>query len=329
MTTRALHRAATAGALVVTLAGAWLADEPAAQAEGQVSADNRALAETLFFAGRGLMEAKRYREACLKFFESYRLDPATGTLLNLAVCHEKEGKIASAWGEYKQALVESRKASYESRVQLAEQSIARLEPELPRLSIEVPAAAAVPGLEISRNGVPLQQGAWNTELPVDPGTVVVKASAPGRAPRELTIEIAPRETKRLEVPPLALVPRPTERVWSSQKKWGVASVVAGVAFVGLGATFGGLAVRSRRASDDACPAFDGEPRCDQAGADAMSRANRYAWASNVSVAVGLVGVGVGSWLIWKGGDVEQPRAAWELRVGPTLGGAQWSLIGRF
>src|SRR5262245_33315596 len=80
---------------------AWLAP---GMASAQSSGTEVALAEMLYRQGRQLMAEGKVSEACPKFAESYRLDAATGTLLNLASCHESERKLATAWLEYSEAL---------------------------------------------------------------------------------------------------------------------------------------------------------------------------------------------------------------------------------
>ena len=60
-------------------------------------------ADVLFDQGRKLYTAGKYEEAAEKFRESQRLDPAPGTLLNLAECYVKLGKTASGWSTFREA----------------------------------------------------------------------------------------------------------------------------------------------------------------------------------------------------------------------------------
>jgi len=294
--------------------------------------DARALAETLFFTARGMMEAGRYAEACGKLTESYRLDPAAGTLLNLAVCNQKIGKIASAWGEFRDAQAEARRMNRPDREKLATDGIAAIEPELPFLAIDVPPLVRViRGIEILRNGVPLQSAAWDTELPVDPGDVEVIERAPGYKPRMLHVTVAAKQHATLAAVPLDLAPidRPPVSFWTGKRTTGLILVLAGVAAAGGGSAFGILATNDKKKSDDNCPTYAGEIRCQQAGVDAMNKANTEAWISNIGFGLAAVGVGLGSYLFLSGGAKEQPPStvSWAVSGGP--GGAMGRLTGRF
>jgi hypothetical protein len=301
----------------------------------------------LFFTARGLMEAGRYAEACTKLAESYRLDPAAGTLLNLAVCHESEGRIASAWGEFRQALSDARKANRPDREELAKNSIAKLEPELPFLTIVVPDFARVKDLEILRNGVVLGSGGWGTELPTDPGKVEIVARAPGYLPKSKTITIQRKQhlsttIDKLDPAPVLETVAAGEPGWSTTRKTGAVLFVGGLVGIGAGAYFGFSALSQRDKSDDNCPILDGEYRCTQTGADASSKANLAAWGSNIGLGLGGAAVLVGSYLFITGktektesGSSPSPQADTTFRprvrfgFAPTVGGAQGAVFGSF
>jgi tetratricopeptide (TPR) repeat protein len=147
-------------------------------------ATNRAAAEALFNDARQLVSQGKYAEACPKFAESNRLDPATGTLLNLADCYEKVGKTASAWA----AFTEVASMANDSRAQFARGRAAALLPTLAKLTLQLanPPAGAV----ITRDGVAMPVAMLGVPIPVDPGRHVIEATAPGRIRFQRSVDIA-------------------------------------------------------------------------------------------------------------------------------------------
>src|SRR6185436_12399932 len=75
-----------------------------ASALAEPTAADKSLATQLFKEGRALVDQGKVAEGCRKLEESQRLDPGGGTLLNVALCHEKEGRTATAWAEFTEAL---------------------------------------------------------------------------------------------------------------------------------------------------------------------------------------------------------------------------------
>src|SRR5262245_61366650 len=146
----------------------------------QAQSTDRALAEQLFREGQSLVEAKRFAEACPKFAESQRLDPGTGTLLNLAACHQSQGKLASAWTEYSTVITLATRDNRPDRVSFAEERLKEIEPKLSRLTLELSPAADTPGLVIKLDGAVVGRPALGVAVPVDPGTHNVEANATGK-----------------------------------------------------------------------------------------------------------------------------------------------------
>ena len=179
-------RSAICSAAWLALASAGVLVAPHARAQ---SATEVSLAETLYRQARELGAAGNYAEACPKFAESYRLDPATGTLLNLASCHESQGKIATAWLEYSDALAISRRDHRQSRVKFAEERISLIEPKLSRLTLVLAPGVDGSALELSLDGGQIGPAALGVPTPVDPGKHVVEAKAPGKKPWTGSVDI--------------------------------------------------------------------------------------------------------------------------------------------
>jgi hypothetical protein len=275
----------------------------------------RALAETLFYAGKGLMQENQVARACEKFAESYRLDPTPGTLLNLGVCHEQEGKLASAWGEFRQAIAEARRSNRPDREELAKAEIAKIEPDLPFVKITVPREVRVPGLSVSMNGVPLEEGAWELELPVDPGTSEITALAPNYKQETKHITIEKRQHLTLQLAPLEPGPPP---FMTTKRVIGFSAMAAGVALAGAGAAFGVMALNNKSTSNANCPSWFDEQRCTQAGSSAMSTAYTDAWVADIGIGVGAAAFLTGAALVLFGGQAS-PATTVGFTAGPRGG----------
>jgi hypothetical protein len=165
------------------------------------SAQDLAAAEALFREGKSLMTARDYAKACPKLAESQRLDPSAGTALNLAACHEKQGKSATAWADY---LVAARIAKQQSKPAIVQEATARaaqIEPELSHLIVRPPQGIA--GLEITRDGIAMDAGSLDSKIPVDPGPHQIRARAPGYRQYEVTVTVgAARDDKVVAIPQL-------------------------------------------------------------------------------------------------------------------------------
>ncbi|MGC4086608.1 MAG: hypothetical protein QM756_01685 [Polyangiaceae bacterium] len=167
------------------------------------------LAETLYREGRRLAAEQRYDEAIAKLSESYRIDPGVGTLLALAVCHEAQGRLATAWVEFGDAMRAAQRDKRDDRVQLARDHLAQIEPKLSRLTIALAPQESLAELDVRLDGVRIGAAAQGVAVPIDPGQHRVDATAPGRVPFSHTFTIGPSADQRVVVVPSLREPPPT------------------------------------------------------------------------------------------------------------------------
>jgi len=294
----------------------------AADVRAEDSSDT-ALAEALFRDARELMDQKKYAEACPKLEESYRLVEKLGTLLNLATCHERQGRTGSAWGEYTKAVTAAKQAGEEERVEYARTRLAELEGKLTNLVVEVP--EPVPGIQVLIDDKPIGKAAWRTPIPLDPGEHELIARAPGHAlwSKQLTLPRGP-STVSEKVPALKVVDasavetaeEPSNAQWIAG--WVVGAV--GVVALGVGAYFGIDTILKQNESEDHCV----DTLCDAEGVALREDGEVSANVANVTIAIGAAAVVTGIVLLVTADRGGQESGMW---LGPVVGSSQWGLAG--
>ncbi|MEI9937901.1 MAG: tetratricopeptide repeat protein [Pseudomonadota bacterium] len=310
-----------AGALAL-----FLTQAAGAQSGG---ASNRAAAEALFNAGRSLAASGKYAEACPKFEASQQLDPGLGTLLNLAECYEKLGKTASAWAEYREAIPLARASGSKVRQDLATERAAALESRLSMLTIRAMGGSEeASGLEIRRDGLPVQPAELGSPIPVDPGPHTIEAVAPGKQKWSSTVQITDAAKLAVEVPALeplttdtvapaakpveAPPPEPAAHSGSAQRTAGIVVGAAGIVGLGIGTVFGISASSKWSDAKSKCTAYP--YGCSQDSLDARASAESKASVATVAFIVGGVALAGGAVLWFTAGSSQEKTVA--LGVGP-------------
>lgn len=157
-----------------------------ASGRAQSSGNDSAAAQVLFDEARTLAKDGDFDAACPKFAASHELDPQLGTLLNLADCYSRGGKLASSWARFLEA-AELAKQKGDGREDEARKRADELEPRLAKIRIVV--SNPVEGLSVKRGDIAVTEPQWGTALPADAGQHRIVATAPGHEPWETTLSV--------------------------------------------------------------------------------------------------------------------------------------------
>ena len=292
-------------------------------------------AAALFQEGRDAAKRGDYATACPKLSDSYRLDPAPGTLLNLADCTEHLGKLASAWQLFQQAI--EHLASGDARLAPAKQRAAALEANLPRLTV-VLAPNAPDGTKVKRDSTDLGKGGLNTALPIDPGEHEIVVTAPDHEERRFVVNLAAGRSERILVDVGALSPKaapvidkpvlppPPPKGMSTLRIAGL--IVGGAGLAGLGGAMAtGLVLPGKQRIIDLNCSVDF--RCNQEGFAAAQSGKTLSAANTTLWFAGGILTGVGAVLVIFGGNGGDAKPAAALQIHPGPGGAGASLVGSF
>jgi hypothetical protein len=298
-------------------------------------AENRE-AEGLFQAAKASMARGDTAKACEQFGASLRLEPATGTLLNLADCEEKRGHLGVALQLFRDA--QSRLPRDDFRVAFAAERVAALAARIPELTValrkDAPSAARV-----FLDGTQLSPSELGRPVPIDPGTHAVLVRAPGRADQRSELSMHDAERRVVEVdagppldhatdaPPAGTSPNgpPPPEAGPGSARRTTAYLLGGVGAVGVvaGAVTGIMTMSAASTYSAHCNAG----QCDPQGLDAASTGRVVQIVSPIAFAVGVLGLGAGTYLLLTSRAAERPVIAVQPVAVPSGAGA--SLAGTF
>jgi hypothetical protein len=293
-------------------------------------------AETLFREGKSLMTQGKVAEACNAFEGSYRKDPATSTLLNVADCREKNKQYATAWAAFVEVERRSRGSGDAAQVAintLAKERAAKLEPRISYLTDQRARRGARrgPGADPRRRAdrrrrvEPLAAGRHRRaqDRRQGPGLRVVEHDRHDRQRAREGRDHDPALQAAAQVPrcPTPGRGRSTPSPFTAKRKLAIG--LGGVGVVGAGVGIW-LYVTAKGQYDDAKLEPD-----DAKQKPLWDSANQKYLIAQIAGGVGVAALGTAAflWFTGKPAVVERPELAITPSIGP--GGAGFVAVGTF
>jgi hypothetical protein len=290
--------------LALTTCTASLLAAPAASAQ---AGD----ADALFRQGRQAAERGDYDTACARFQESFKADPATGTLLNLGDCEEHRDHLATALRHYQTAM--GKLTLNDDRLSIVNERVTSLRGRAARVFIKLDSRAPSSTV-VTLDGTQVPPARLAESLTVDAGqhTIVVRADGyadntfgfDAKDGRTSEVEVAPGDKSagvtEAPTPPASDEPAPApapaaEEAPSSSRKT-IGFVIGGIGLAGLavGGVTGAMAIGKESTRKSNCDASD---VCNQTGYDAAQSGKTLAGISTYAFVAGGVGLAAGLFLV--------------------------------
>jgi hypothetical protein len=293
------------------------------------AADKKA-ADALFKEGREHVDSGDYAVACAKFLASYKLDPLSSTLLNLADCHQRAGQTATAYDRFQEAVALAKKLGRADREKTARDRLEALEPKLTKVEVRL-AEQDKSQATVTRDGAPLSREELQGPVRVDPGPHTFFVTAPGKKSFSTTVSATEEgKTYAVDVPALAsegdepapppktggggaTKPPSTDDPGSGRKTVALIVGGAGLVIAGVGGYFGIRTFSKWSDSEARCDASG----CDREGIDLASDAKTSGFISTIGLAAGgaIFATGVILYLTAPGKTDKPARSTYLLPAG--------------
>jgi hypothetical protein len=284
-------------------------------------------ADALFAKGLALRETN-LEQSCGYFRQSLEKNPqAIGTLMNVALCDEKLGKIASAVERFSEARDRAKEGNLPEYATEAEAHLKMLSPDVPKVTIkflgERPAGTRV---LIGERVIASERYDGGKLVNVDPGELVIVVSAPGRLAYETKLLINKKEQKAIDVPELE---KGITTVRSSRKTIGIITTATGGAAFATGAVLGLVARSIYKKNHDECTPAAGGDICDPEQQSETERARTIGSVGTVVGAIGLAAAGVGVYLWLTAPKESSTERRVTILPDVTPASAGFTAVGRF
>jgi hypothetical protein len=299
-------------------------------------ADAQSDATALFEQGIKDMQAGNIEQACRLLAASLAKYPDSGTKGALAECYTTLGKVASAWTLFKELEVTA--PSDDLKADAAAQAT-KLEARMPRYQLKL--VEATPGLTVKINGTDVADPTLAVALPVDPGPLLVIASAAGYKSWNGKATAYEGRTTTIEIPKLVEAPKPVEPKVTpggpqgpttlvvrednsgtrrSRHVIGGSMMIVGAISLGVGGYFGSQAFKQW---DEAKLVCGGEDRIDTCQDPAQGQffadqARNKALTSTILMGAGGAVLVVGA-IVWLSAPKDERKTATAIRVVPSVG----------
>jgi hypothetical protein len=250
----------------------------------------------------------RAAAGCAEFEAALVQRPEPGVRIELAECYAQLGRTASAWAQYREVASAARQAGANELEATARKRTKALEDQLSYVTVNTWKGQEV---LVARDGTPVEGAVLGTAIPLDPGSHVITASAPGKRGWSKRIELGShRDHVTVSVPPLPddvslspdlrepapLAPEPAKTATfdSVQRTLGILAGALGIAGVATGTLFGVKAASDWSEAKEQCAPY---PYCGEDGARLAKQAKISAMISTIGFATGIAGLSGGA-LLW-------------------------------
>jgi len=263
---------------------------------------------------------------------------------NIGLCEENLGQLVAALGDYELAAADAQAANADDVIRVVSGRLEPLRARIPKVVVERTESARL--ATISIDGAQLGNAMIGKELPVDPGSHVVEATARGYQAFQYPFDIGEKEKKTVEVALVAMpsttdagpvaatsgaAPASDRGVESDRAPNYLPYVVGGAGVASLAASGFFYMLRSGTMSDLDAACGANRDDCPADTEDTFDKGKTYTTVANVTLGLGIVGVGAGVVLyLTDTGSSKEPTTA-AVGVSPTGPNASVgaTFVGRF